>query len=84
MILTATQLQHESHLMATVSKEDIVITQEEKAFAVLVDIQRYEYLTKNQKDNSTQKKLDALKALGGYHLGGKDIRGIKADMYDNG
>lgn len=83
MTLTATQLKQQTYLMDNVKTEDIIITKRERPFAVLIDIDRYEQLIKNSKKENNQKKLDALKELGSYHLGGKDIRVIKEEMYDN-
>ncbi len=83
MILTATQLKQETFLLDNVKKEDIIITKRDRPFAVLIDIQRYKELIKNDKKNDRQKKLDALKSLGSYHLGGKESKIIKEEMYDD-
>jgi prevent-host-death family protein len=83
MTLTATQLKQQTYLMDNVSKEDIVITKRSRPFAVLVEIQRYKQLIHNDKKDDKQKKLDALKTLGSYNLGGKDSTHIKEEIYDN-
>ena len=83
MTLTATQLKQETFLLDNVKKEDIIITKRNRPFAVLMDIQRYKELIKNDKKKDKQKKLDALKSLGNYHLGGKDSRSIKEEMYED-
>ncbi len=83
MTLTATQLKQETFLLDNVKKEDIIITKRDRPFAVLIDIQRYKELIKNDKKKDRQKKLDALKSLGSYHLGGKDSKSIKEEMYDD-
>ncbi len=68
MTLTATQLKQETYLLDSVKKEDIIITKRDRPFAVLVDFDRYEALTKGKKNND--EKIKALKSLGAYHLGG--------------
>jgi len=83
MTLTATQLKQETFLLDNVKKEDIIITKRDRPFAVLIDIQRYKELIKNDKKDDRQKKLDALKLLGSYNLGGKGSKSIKEKMYDN-
>ncbi len=80
MILTATQLKQETYLLDSVKKEDIIITKRDRPFAVLIDFDRYEALTKGQKRN--EEKIKALKSLGAYHLGGKSVGEIKAALDD--
>lgn len=50
MTLTATQLKQQTYLMDNVKKEDIIITKRDRPFAVIVDIERYDELIRNQKD----------------------------------
>lgn len=80
MTLTATQLKQETYLLESVKKEDIIITKRDRPFAVLVDFDRYEALTKGEKN--TDEKIKALKSLGAYHLGGKSAQEIKAASDD--
>ena len=82
MILTSTQLKQQTYLIENVKKEDIIITKRDRPFAVLVDIERYHHLVEQQNKQNSSKKLEALNALGSYHLGGKNIVDIKEEMYD--
>ena len=80
MVLTATQLKQETYLLDSVKKEDIIITKRNRPFAVLVDFERYKRLTRNEK--SSKEKIEALKSLGAYHLGGKSAEDIRAEADD--
>ncbi len=83
MTLTATQLKQETFLLDNVKKEDIIITKRDRPFAVLVDIERYKELIKNDKKEDKEKKIEAFNRLGSYHLGGKNIATIKEEIYDD-
>jgi prevent-host-death family protein len=83
MTLTATQLKQQTYLIDNVKKEDIIITKRDRPFAVLMDIDRYEELIKDSTKDRKKSKLDALKSLGSYKLGGKNITQIKEDMYED-
>jgi len=80
MNITATQLKQETHLLSNVINEDIVITKRSKPFAVIIEYEKYEELTKELNDTKTQKKLDALNSLNSFHLGGKDVTEIKREV----
>ncbi|MEA3456566.1 MAG: type II toxin-antitoxin system prevent-host-death family antitoxin [Campylobacterota bacterium] len=63
MILTATQLKQQTYLMDNVKKEDIVITKRDRPFAVIVDIERYDALIRNQKDKSAKEEKEDKKII---------------------
>ena len=83
MTLTTTQLKQQIYLIDNVKKEDIIITKKDRPFAILMDIDRYEKLMKNSHKDNKKSKLDALKALGSYKLGGQNISDIKVNLYEN-
>ena len=63
MTLTATQLKQQTYLMDNVKKEDIIITKRDRPFAVIVDIERYDALIRNQKDELDEKEKEDKKAI---------------------
>ena len=63
MTLTATQLKQQTYLMDNVKKEDIVITKRDRPFAVIVDIERYDALMRNQKDELDKKEKEDKKTI---------------------
>lgn len=79
MNITATQLKQDSHLLSHVKEEDIVITKRSKPFAVIVDYEKYNALTKEIQKAKIQEKLDALESLQSFPLGGKDYKQIKGE-----
>lgn len=79
MNLTATQLKQDTHLLSHVKEEDIVITKRSKPFAVIVEYNKYLELTQDMQKVKIQKKLDALKSLESFHLGGKSYKEIKSE-----
>jgi len=46
MNISATQLKQHAHLLDSVKDEDIIITKREKPFAVVIEFEKYNRLTK--------------------------------------
>jgi|GEM_PF-4412188 len=63
MTLTATQLKQQTYLMDNVKKEDIVITKRDRPFAVIIDIERYDELIRNQKDKLDKQEKENKKTI---------------------
>ncbi|MBD3840663.1 MAG: type II toxin-antitoxin system Phd/YefM family antitoxin [Campylobacterales bacterium] len=80
MYITATQLKQDTHLLSHVSDEDIIITKRSHPFAVVVEYERYQELTRSLEQKKIQTKLDALESLGSFNLGGKSYKQIKSEV----
>ena len=80
MHITATQLKQDTHLLSHIKEEDIIITKRSKPFAVIVDYEKYNELSKDIQQSQTQKKLNALESLQSFHLGGEDYKQIKSEV----
>jgi prevent-host-death family protein len=82
MHISATQLKQHAHLLDSVKEEDIVITKREKPFAVVIEFEKYNKLTKELQNIKMQEKLAALSSLGSHSLGGKSFSELKAEMHN--
>jgi prevent-host-death family protein len=80
MNIAATELTSDKDLLSIVNKEDIVITKSNKPCAVIVDINRYNELINQAKEQSINKKLDAINSLKAFNLGGKNYSEIKSEI----
>lgn len=78
--ITSTQLKQQAHILDRVKDEEIAVTKRNKPFAVIVSIERYNELIKENKEVKINKKLDALNTLGSFKLGGKSFAELKAEM----
>lgn len=76
MILTVAQLKQETYLMDNVNKEDIIITKRDRSFAVTVDIERYEALMQNQKDDQDRQQREDKKTIFEQSFGILSSQGI--------
>ena len=80
MNITATQLKQQINVLNHLKEEEIVVTKRDKPFAVIVDFDKYNTLVSEAKGKSIVKKLEVLKSLSSFSLGGKDFREIKGEM----
>jgi prevent-host-death family protein len=58
MTITATQFKQQTYLLDSAIKEDIHVTKRDRPFVVIVDVQKYEALLANQKEQKRDTSID--------------------------
>jgi len=80
MNITATQLKQQTHILSHLKDEDIIVTKRDKPFAVIISYEKYQEMIAQNRQQSIDKKIQALQSIEAIDLGGKDYRSIKSEM----
>ncbi|NWF67283.1 MAG: type II toxin-antitoxin system Phd/YefM family antitoxin [Campylobacterales bacterium] len=78
--ISTSKLKQQIQLLSNIEHEEIVITKRDKPFGVVLGFERYQELLKLEQDLEKAKKLQTLKSLGSFELGGDDYKSIKSSM----
>ncbi|MDQ7046708.1 MAG: hypothetical protein Q9M39_03475 [Sulfurovum sp.] len=83
--ISISDIQRNLHKLENFDIVEIVDKKRNQIKGYFLDKKYVDVVEKLVKSNThkNKSKLDALKAMGSYGLGGKNIRDIKAEIYDN-
>lgn len=80
MYITTKQLSEEQNIFTNLTNEEIIVTEKEKPFAVIIDFEKYQRLLNEVENKQIAKKLQLLDSIGNYPLGGKSFKTLKEEQ----